>query len=44
MKAKRKGEIMKDYFEVRAIHTYEKNGYEIAEPTMFLMKRKVVEE
>lgn len=35
---------MKDYFEVRAIHTYEKNGYEIAEPTMFLMKRKVVEE
>lgn len=28
----------------RAIHTYEKNGYEIAEPTMFLMKRKVVEE
>lgn len=28
----------------RAIHTYEKNGYEIAEPTMFLMKRKVAEE
>ena len=24
----------------RAIHTYEKNGYEIAEPTMFLMRRK----
>lgn len=23
----------------RAIHTYQKNGYEIAEPTMFLMKR-----
>lgn len=23
----------------RAIHTYEKNGYEIAEPTMYLMKR-----
>lgn len=27
----------------RAIHTYEKNGYEITEPTMFLMKRKAVE-
>lgn len=23
----------------RAIHTYEKNGYKIAEPTMYLMKR-----
>lgn len=23
----------------RAIHTYEKNGYEIVEPTMYLMKR-----
>ena len=23
----------------RAIHTYEKNGYAISEPTMFLMKR-----
>ena len=23
----------------RAIHIYQKNGYEIAEPTMFLMKR-----
>ena len=27
----------------RAIHTYEKNGYEITKPTMFLMKRKAVE-
>lgn len=27
----------------RAIHTYEKNGYEIAEPTMYLMKRGVKE-
>ena len=27
----------------RAIHTYKKNGYEITEPTMFLMKRKAVE-
>ena len=24
----------------RAIHTYEKNGYEIVEPTMYLMKLK----
>lgn len=24
----------------RAIHTYKKNGYEIAEPTMYLMKLK----
>ena len=24
----------------RAIHTYEKNGYKIVEPTMFLMERK----
>lgn len=24
----------------RAIHTYEKSGYKIVEPTMFLMKRK----
>lgn len=23
----------------RAIHVYEKNGYEISEPTMYLMKR-----
>ncbi len=23
----------------RAIHTYEKNGYVVSEPTMFLMKR-----
>lgn len=23
----------------RAIHTYEKNGYKIADPTMYLMKR-----
>ena len=25
----------------RAIHTYEKNGYKIQEPTMYLMKRKI---
>lgn len=24
----------------RAIHTYEKNGYKIAEPTMYLMEKK----
>lgn len=24
----------------RAIHTYEKNGYKIVEPTMFLMQRE----
>lgn len=24
----------------RAIHTYEKNGYEIVEPTMYLMTKK----
>lgn len=24
----------------RAIHTYEKNGYEMTEPAMFLMERK----
>lgn len=27
----------------KAIHTYEKNGYVVAEPTMFLMKRGGVE-
>ena len=24
----------------RAIHTYEKNGYKIVEPTMYLMKKE----
>lgn len=24
----------------RAIHTYEKNGYKVVEPTMFLMKKE----
>lgn len=28
----------------RAIHTYEKNGYAISEPTMYLMKRDRKEE
>lgn len=28
----------------RAIHVYEKNGYGISEPTMYLMKRKEVGE
>lgn len=27
----------------RAIHTYEKNGYVVAEPTMYLMKKVGVE-